>query len=381
MPSMLFFKKKNDSGQRLFCNFHSALLLLLMSVLLGACAGTREQIAPGRNDLADVNLRGPVRSMFVETMPGTGEEGASWGAREFRVFDRDGNLLHLVEFGGTVDDTTGVTQHYYDSLGLRTRTVSGTWVGRNRWQWNREEFTYDSSGTLLWSARYFDTSRGSPYIAFCHSRSVEEEKNCLEYWQNVRTLKVLYMNDNGLALGEQWLQKGESQGVIRYLKDTVECDDHDCLRLRLPPENIDSSARRYVANLYNDTGTLVEQWSYAQSSAAGSRYSDAQLREVKRFDDAGRLSSWTFWGPGPGDPVIRNRFRYDERGNLQEKSREHYLTRAAYRDDDEEDSGIEERFLYTSLDRFGNWQRAESFAGNRKEPGGVIRRTFTYYPE
>lgn len=381
MPSSLFFKKKNDLPPRLFCIFHPVIPVLLMSVVFGACTATREQIAPGKNDLADVNLRGPVRSMFVESASGGEEVGPGWGAREFREFDREGNLLNLVEFGGARDDTTGVTRHLYDASGRRIRTISGTWVGRNRWQWNREEFTYDSSGSLLWSARYFDTSRGSPYIAFCYSRSLEEEKNCLEYWQNVRTLKVVYMGEHGLTLGEQWLERGESQGVIRYLADTVECDGDPCLRLRLPPENIDSSARRYVANLYNDTGTLVEQWSYAQHTSSGARYSDAQLREIKRFDDAGRISSWTFLGVAKGEPVIRNSFRYDERGNLLEKYREFYPARAAFRKENEEDSRIEERFRYRTFDRFGNWQMTESFAGSGEKTSGLIRRTFTYYPE
>ncbi len=389
MLPTLFFKRQNNTAVLLCGNskpiYRWLFLLALLPLFLTGCSGAKKTASSaelGKNDLADLNLRGPVRSMFVEVAADIGSDstrGNKRGPREYREFDVEGHLLYLVEFGGTVEDTTAVTRHYYDSLGLRQRTISGTWVGRNRWQWSREDFTYDSTGTLRWSARYFDTARGAPYIAFCYSRTRVDEKDCLEYWQNVKTLKVVYFNEQDLPLGEQWLGRGESNGVIRYQIDTVAGEEGMYVRFQLPPESIDTTARRYVANLYNQDGRLVEQWSYAQENASTAKYSDADLREIKVFDNAGRLETWTFFGVSEREPVIQNRLQYDDLGNLQEKVRVNYSSREAYTKGKKNRIVVEEQFEYTQIDHLNNWQRAVTVSGRDGKAKGVIHRTFEYW--
>lgn len=382
MAQSVYFKSRRGHGG-LGGNWRLPPVLLcgVLAAFWIGCAGSRTYEL-GKNDLADLNLRGPVRTMLVEIGPSDylGNPTKEPGPREYREYDRDGNQLQVIRFRGDLADTSFVRKYYYESDGTLSKTITGSWAGRNRWIWVREEFAYDSLGRRKWSAQYYDTARGAPHMIFCYSRDREDEKECLEYWQHAKVVKVVYLNDQDVAQGEQWIRRGISQGVIRYEIDTVERRGEQYVAYRLPVDNINGRADRYAVNYYNYNGALARQWEYRQIDSTAPKYRESDLTDIRTYDDTQRLASEVFVGAGGGaDPIVMYRYEYNDKGDMERKLRVEFASFRDYLEGDELRKRLDERYEYRTFDTFGNWKYAVTATGDTDQWHGMLRRTFTYY--
>lgn len=297
---------------------------------------------------------------------------------EYRAFDREGRLVEWIVFGKNAADTISVTRRSYDARGLCVRTEEGRPVMGRRWKWARTEFAYDTANALLWRAEFGDSLDLVPHTVFCYSSNIDEEQECIGRWKSVRTLKIVYQNERQVPVGEQWVLGGTSYGAIRYEADTVPSRDHTFVRYRLPTENVGGETHTYVANYYDETGRLVEQWGYRRESLIEGAYSYADLSEIRRFDSLGRTVFHLSVGDDTASSMYRTAFTFDERGNLVERTRLTYASFGAFMRGEVSEERLQDRFRYGDFDKYGNWRSAVT-EGESGHTRGHFRRTFEYY--
>lgn len=289
-------------------------------------------------------------------------------------------MIAWVEFGKNVTDTLSLLRRFYNTEGLCVKTVQArpATKGKRKWSWERIEYGYDTGGGLLWQAEFRDTVDLVPHTVFCYSSNREEEAECLGRWKSVKTLKVVYQNEQGVPQGEQWILNGTSYGAIRYDADTLNTGGRDYVRYRLPTENVGNKSHRYVANFYDDAGHLVEQWGYLRESLTEGTYSYADLSEIVRFDSLGRATFQLSVGNDTASTMYRTAFEFDEQGNLLKRTRAIYSSFSAFMRGEISEERIEDKFEYGERDTYGNWKSGRT-KGGQGNVRGELRRTIEYY--